>query len=60
MNKINKMRRTMSENNKSNNNAQKYSKHKSGQYQVRNRSVRVYKTKRPVAKIGRPPRKPKQ
>ena len=54
------MRRTMSENNKSNNNAQKYSKHKSGQYQVRNRSVRVYKTKRPIAKIGRPPRKPKQ
>ena len=50
----------MSENNKSSNNAQKYSKDKSGQYKVRSRNVRVYKTKRPVAKIGRPPRRPKQ
>ena len=51
----------MSENNKSNNNnAQKSSNHKSGQHKVRNRRSRVYKTKRPVSKIGRPPRKPKQ
>lgn len=51
----------MSENDKSNNNnTQKSSNHKSGQYKVRSRSSRVYKTKRPVAKIGRPPRKPQQ
>lgn len=48
-------------NNKSNNNnAQKSSNHKSGQHKVRNRRSRVYKIKRPIAKIGRPPRKPKK
>lgn len=55
------MRRNMSENDKSNNNnAQKSSNHKSGQHKVINRSSRIQKTKSPTAKIGRPPRRPKQ